>query len=257
MRTITIKLPEYRGVPVEAERISPDVLAGLSIREISEVEVWQGNRRLKLSDIFLISGDPDPDRPENTRIVVEGDLSKIKRLGEGMSTGVVEIIGNAGMHAGNSMRGGVLQIKGNADDWLGREMRGGRIVVEGDAGNYAGAGYRGERCGMRGGEIIIKGNAGAFLGEHLCGGTIEVVGDAGDFPGCANQGGVIRIHGHAHLPGAEMVKGSITAGSARVLPSFAYEGTVELGGLTYKKYVGDLVENGKGELYVASDQIGK
>ncbi|WP_369424657.1 formylmethanofuran dehydrogenase subunit C, partial [Methanothrix sp.] len=188
MRTITIKLPEHRGVPVEAERISPDVLAGLSIREISEIEVWQGNRRLHLSDIFLVSGDPDPDTPENTRIVIEGDLSKVKRLGEGMSTGVVEIIGDAGIHAGNSMRGGILRIKGNADDWLGREMRGGRIEVEGNAGNYVGAGYRGERCGMRGGEIIIKGNAGAFLGEHLCGGTIEVIGDAGDFPGCANQG---------------------------------------------------------------------
>lgn len=257
MRTITIKLPEHRGVPVEAERISPDVLAGLTIKEISEIEVWHGNMRLPLSKIFLISGDPDPDKPEETRIVLEGDLSKVKRLGEGMSAGVMEIIGDAGMHAGNSMRGGMLHIKGDAGDWLGREMRGGRIIIEGNAGNYAGAGYRGERCGMRGGEIVIKGNAGAFLGEHLCGGSIEVMGDAGDFPGCANQGGVIRIHGHAHLPGAEMVKGSITTGSAHVLPSFACEGTVELGGLTYKKYIGDLVENGKGELYVASGQIGK
>ncbi len=257
MRTITLKLPQYHGISIEAERISPDVLAGLTIDKISEIEIWQGNRRRRLSDLFMISGDPEPDKPENTKVVIEGDLSKVKRLGEKMSAGIMEIIGDAGMHAGNSMSGGVLHIKGNAGDWLGREMRGGKIIVEGNAGNYVGAGYRGERCGMRGGDIVIKGNAGAFLGEHLCGGSIEVMGDVGDFPGCANQGGVIRIGGYAYLPGAEMVKGSIMVKSARVLPSFVYEGLAEIEGSTYKKYIGDLVENGKGELYIACDQIGK
>ena len=144
-----------------------------------------------------------------------------------------------------------MRILGNADDWLGREMRGGSIIVEGNAGNYAGAGYRGERCGMRGGEIEIRGNAGAYLGEHLCGGNIRVAGSAGGFPGAANQGGTIFIGGSCHLPGAEMTKGAIIVnGKAKVLPGYQKLEIVTIGGEKYQKYAGDLVENGKGELFI-------
>lgn len=119
--------------------------------------------------------------------------------------------------------------------------------------DYVGAGYRGESCGMRGGEIRIEGSAGDYLGEHLCGGKITVLGDAGDFPGIANRGGVIVIGGNAHLPGAEMASGAITVfGRARVLPSYQRQETVEIDGQSLKKFLGDLVDGGKGELYVAS-----
>ena len=110
---------------------------------------------------------------------------------------------------------------------------------------------------MRGGEILIEGSAGDYLGEHLCGGTITVRGNAGDFPGIANRGGVIVIGGDAHLPGAEMASGTITVrGRARVLPSYQYQETVEIDGLSLKKFLGDLVDNGKGELYAASVEDG-
>ncbi len=113
-------------------------------------------------------------KPEETTVILEGDFSRVKRIGENMSAGTVEVRGDVGMRAGSGMKGGVLRVQGNADDWLGREMRGGKIIVLGNAGNYAGAGYRGEKCGMRGGEIEIEGQAGAYLGEHMCGGSIRV-----------------------------------------------------------------------------------
>jgi len=132
------------------------------------------------------------------------------------------------------------------------ERLAGEMRVFGAAGNYAGSGYRGEKCGMRAGEIEILGRAGDHLGDHMCGGSIRVSGDAGDFPGARNQGGTIFIGGRAYLPGAEMTKGSITIlGEARVLPSYKREEIVVLEGRSFQKYAGDLVENGKGELYVA------
>jgi formylmethanofuran dehydrogenase subunit C len=98
----------------------------------------------------------------------------------------------------------------------------------------------------------IAGKAGAYLGEHMCGGSIKVGGDAGDFPGSANQGGTIIISGGTYLPGAEMTKGSITIkGSAKMLPSYQKMEMVKIGDADYQKYLGDLVENGKGEIYVA------
>ncbi len=251
MRSIAISPLKSFEVSIEAEAISPDRLAPLTLAQIRSLAVWEGNRKRALSDLFSAQGDEGSAKPDDLTISLQGDFSRVKRIAEGMIAGTVEVRGSVGMHAGNRMSGGLLTVDGNADDWLGREMRGGKIRVLGSAGNYAGAGYRGEKCGMRGGEIEIGGSAGAYLGEHLCGGSIRVAGDAGDFPGAANQGGSIYVGGSTYLPGAEMTKGTITIkGKAKVLPSYQKMETVTIDGVAFQKYVGDLVENGKGELFV-------
>lgn len=253
MRTITLRPKKAFGIPVEAEIISPDKFAGLSLAQIGSLEAWQGNSKNKLSDLFSVEGDDFPVKPEDTTVILDGDFSRVKRVAENMSAGAVEVRGSIGMRAGSGMRGGLLRVQGDADDWLGREMRGGIITVFGSAGNYAGAGYRGEKCGMRGGEMEISGQAGAYLGEHMCGGRIKVGGDAGDFPGSVNQGGTIIIGGSTYLPGAEMTKGSITIkGMVKMLPSYQSIELVNIEGANFQKYVGDLVENGKGEIYVSN-----
>jgi formylmethanofuran dehydrogenase subunit C len=252
MRTITIRPIKPFQISLQAECISPDKLASKSLAQILSMEVWQGNRKRKLSDLFEAEGDDDAAKPEEVAIRLDGDFSQVKRVAEGMSAGTIDVLGSVGMHAGNNMAGGLLRIVGDGDDWLGREMRGGKIEVLGNVGNYAGAGYRGEKCGMRGGEMEIAGHAGAYLGEHMCGGSIRVGGDAGDFPGASNQGGILIIGGGTYLPGAEMTKGSITIkGRVKMLPSYQKMEPTKIDGVDYHKYVGDLVENGKGEIYVA------
>jgi formylmethanofuran dehydrogenase subunit C len=48
-----------------------------------------------------------------------------------------------------------------------------------------------------------------------------------------------------------MAKGTITVkGEAKILPSFQKMEIVQIDGLAYQKYAGDLVDNGKGELLV-------
>ncbi|MCJ7443903.1 MAG: formylmethanofuran dehydrogenase subunit C [Methanotrichaceae archaeon] len=255
MRTIIIRLIHSIQISLEAESISPDKFAPLTLSQINALEIWQGNRKMKLEDFFQVDGDEGSAKTEDMFVRLEGDFSRIKRLVEGMSNGIVEVYGNVGMHAGAKMKGGILRIMGDASDWLGREMQGGKITVSGNVGNYAGSGYRGEKCGMRGGEVEIHGNAGALLGEHMCGGSIFVHGDVGDFPGSLNQGGTIIIGGSTYLPGAEMGNGTITIkGPARLLPSYQQLEIVDIEGIKYRKYVGDLVENGKGELFLAEAQ---
>ncbi|NYT02104.1 MAG: formylmethanofuran dehydrogenase subunit C, partial [Methanosarcinales archaeon] len=118
MRTITIRPALMDGVPVEAERITPDILAGLSLKEMEDLEAWHGNRRLRMADLFEISADSGPASPEETTLVLDGDFTPVKRIGEKMTAGLVEIRGSAGMHTGNNMRGGEIRIQGDAGDWL-------------------------------------------------------------------------------------------------------------------------------------------
>ncbi len=77
-------------------------------------------------------------------LVLEGDFSRFKRLGQGMGAGTMVIRGSVGFHAGALMNGGTLVIQGNAGDWLGAQMQSGLIRVEGSAGHFVGASLPGK-----------------------------------------------------------------------------------------------------------------
>jgi formylmethanofuran dehydrogenase subunit C len=251
MQTVTIRPKKAITISVEAENISPDRFAGKTQKEIESLEVWLGNQRTTIGELFSVEAE-GTGSPDDTKIMMEGDFSRVKRIGEGMTGGLIMIKGNVDMHLGARMSGGRITVAGNADSWAGREMKGGEIVIEGNAGYYLGSGYRGETCGMRGGKITVMGNALDFVGEHMCGGEIVVKGSAGILPGLSNNGGRIVIEGNTSRPGGEMVKGTIIISGTvdEMIPVFKLEGTEALDGVTYKKYTGDMVVNGKGVLYV-------
>ena len=56
---LTLSLREQPTVPLEAEGLSPDRLAGLRRAEVEAHPVWHGNRRAQLADFFTVSGDGD------------------------------------------------------------------------------------------------------------------------------------------------------------------------------------------------------
>ena len=49
---LTLSLREQPTVPLEAEGLSPDRLAGLRRAEVEALGVWHGNRRAQLADFF-------------------------------------------------------------------------------------------------------------------------------------------------------------------------------------------------------------
>ncbi len=250
MQTVSIKPKNGIKISIEAENISPDKFAGKTEKEIQSLEAWLGNRKTTLGELFSIKVEGSSPAAD-TKIVMEGDFSRVKRIGEGMTAGLVMIKGNVDMHLGAKMSGGKISVAGNVDSWAGREMKGGELIIEGNAGYYLGAGYRGETCGMRGGKIIVMGSALDFLGEHMCGGEIIVKGNAGILPGLSNNGGKIVIEGSTSRPGSEMAKGTIIAGKVdEMMPVFKPEGTEAVDGVSYRKYTGDVIVNGKGVLYV-------
>lgn len=251
MQTVTLKPKKEIKISTEAENISPDKFGGKTEKEIQSLEAWVGNQKTTIGELFTVKVEGSAPAAD-TKIVMEGDFSRIKRIGEGMTCGLIIINGNVDMHVGAKMSGGKISIKGNADSWAGREMKGGELIIEGDVGYYLGSGYRGESCGMRGGKITVMGNALDFVGEHMCGGEIIVKGNAGILPGLSNNGGKIVIEGNTSRPGSEMSKGTIIIKGKveEMMPVFKHEGNEELDGVAYKKYIGDVIGNGQGLLYV-------
>lgn len=241
--TLTMKPRIKPFLPIEAEMIVPMNFIGSR-----DIFLYEGNKKRRLEDLFTIRKDGNVNSPEKILVMMKGDTSRVKRVGEYMSSGTIIIEGDIGMHCGNFMRDGYIEILGNAGGWLGREMRGGSILCNGNAGDYCGSGYRGEKRGMRGGKIEVMQNVGDYCGEYLTGGEIHIHGDAGMFAGAEMRGGTLCIDGDARIPAANMSKGTCIVGGTvhEILPSFEYAG--EENGM--RVYHGDVANKGKGELKV-------
>jgi formylmethanofuran dehydrogenase subunit C len=214
--TLTLTLREQPDVPLDAEVLTPDRLVG----DIAALPLWHGKERTRVGEFFEVSGSGDDVR-------LEGDLSRVKYVGAGMTTGRLTVAGDVGTHAGAGMRGGELHVGGDAGDWAGAGMRGGTLVVHGSAGRQLGGGYPGERAGMRGGEIVVHGAAGEHAGAGLRRGLIAVGGRVGDAAGLRMLAGtIVALGGLGPRAGAGMRRGSIvTMAPATPLATFVFSCT--------------------------------
>src|SRR3989442_2207628 len=100
---ITLTLKEQPSVPLEAEMVSPDVMASLKLDAIRALPVFLGKRQCRLDDFFTVEGE------ESDELEVRGDAAKVKWIGHGMTHGRLKVTGNAGMHLGAHMKGGAIE----------------------------------------------------------------------------------------------------------------------------------------------------
>jgi formylmethanofuran dehydrogenase subunit C len=257
------KVPELY---LESDNITPDVFAGKTAAQIADLHVHMGNQTLRLGDFFTVEGKGGATAAD-TRIVIAGDVSKVKYIGMKMTGGEIEVLGNTDMYTGAWMAGGKITVKGNTDSFAGIAMTGGDLLIDGNAKNYIGAAYRGDWRGMKGGRIVVKGNVGSDVGSNIMGGTIEIGGNADVHLATHADGGKIIVRGVAKgRVGGQMVKGDIfvLGGVERMMPSFRYDHSeeAEIDGkkLNFKVFYGDLGErHGKrkgeiiyGKIYVAA-----
>lgn len=248
--------------PIEAKNITPDIFAKKSLKELAALEMWEGNRKRSLGDLFNIKNDGSSS--EEFTIKIECDVSKLRNLGAGMTMGRLVVDGDAGMHLGEEMSGGVITVAGNAGSWAGSKMKGGTIEIKGNAGDYIGASYRGSTEGMNGGKIIIHGNAGYEVGCFMRGGVIKILGDVGLFAGIHMSNGTIFVQGNSEgRAGAQMVNGKIVISGQvpAVMPTFTIDSVkpkVKVDGEKiegpFYRFVGDLADDGKGKLLVSKTQ---
>ncbi len=264
---ILLTLKEQPSVPLEAETLSPDVMATLSHDEIRALPVYLGKRRLRVDDFFDVEGAGSDE------LEIRGAAAKVKWIGRGMTRGQIRIVGDAGMHLGAYMKGGTIEVSGNTSDWAGAEMSGGLIRIGGNAGGQVGAAYRGSSSGMKDGIILIGGSAGMEVGMRMKRGVIVVGGAVRDFAGLQMKGGTIFLLGGAEIrTGAWMLRGTIVSlATIELLPTFAYACTYNPTFLrfyalrlrhlgvsiphdshdgSYQRFTGDAAIPGKGEILI-------
>lgn len=262
----------YRGettVPVEIEGLTPDWAVDKSLAEIERFEIFHGNRKLPLAEMFTVTGDA-----RDKRFDFEGNLAGVHWIGAHMGTGQIHIHGPGGRHIGSEMRAGKIVVGGDAGGWVGCEMRGGQIHVHGNAGHLVGAAYRGSPKGMTGGRIVVDGNAGNEVGLSMQKGIVVIRGNAGDMLGFNMADGTIIVIGNCGIrAGAGLHGGAIGIFGQEppsMLPTFRFDRAAQpeklrlaLGELRDKGlpidevalpveadvYVGDLIESGTGEIY--------
>jgi formylmethanofuran dehydrogenase subunit C len=264
---ITLTLKETNPIPLEAGTISPDQFLGKGTAEIAKLKASLGNQIGQLGDFFTINGEGGEE------IQLEGDLSRVKHIGEGMTQGSIVIHSDVGMHLAARMRGGEIRVHGNAGDWVGAEMRGGFIHIHGNAGHGLGGAYRGSPKGMNRGLIVVDGNTRNETGAFMRRGLIVVLGDVGDFAGSFMLAGTLLVFGRVGLrPGAGMKRGTIVAyHPVELLPTYRFDCRYKPGFLRltlqslrqrgldirdefmsgyYQRYSGDLTSLGKGEILI-------
>jgi formylmethanofuran dehydrogenase subunit C len=230
METVTITMKNPPALYLEADNVSPDAFAGKTAAQIAELHVHEGNTTKKLGDYFTVSGDAGATATE-TKVIVKGDMKKVKYLGFKISAGELVIESTADQYVGAWMTGGKILVTGDVSAFAALAMKGGELVIEGNAGNYLGAAYRGDWRGMSGGKILVKGNAGSDIGQYMLGGEIVVNGNADVHVMTHAEGGKTIIKGDAKSKiGGQMVEGTIIVfGAIEVMmPGFKPNGEVEL-----------------------------
>jgi len=277
MKSITLTPKRYSKIPIEAEVITPDNFTGKTLEGIKALKVYIGNGVHNLEEFFDVDGE-SAEVPREQVIVVNGDAAHIKYIGREMTSGEVEIQGNAGMHTGSMMSGGRLTVRGNVDDWAGAEMKGGLLKIQGDAKDLLGSAYRGSSEGLTGGCIVVNGDIGSEAGSFMRRGMIVVRGNSGSYTGLQLNGGVIFVFGRLGKRAGALAKGNggfITCfGSIReILPTYIFETTYtptfmmlylrelseNLGideatqfiGTPLKRYRGDMAVGGNAEILLA------
>ncbi|MBN2334947.1 formylmethanofuran dehydrogenase subunit C [Candidatus Bathyarchaeota archaeon] len=277
MKTLTLVPKDVTSIPVEAEAISPNMVAGKTLADVRRLSVYQGKVKLTLADHFDVTGKV-AENPAEQMIVVNGNTPHVKYIGAGMDAGNILIKGDTGMHAGSQMAGGELTVEGNAADWAGAEMKGGLLRINGDAGHLMGAAYRGSSEGMTGGCIVVGGGVGSEAASFMRRGMVVVRGGTAPFTGVHMNGGEIFVFGKAGKRLGAEAKGNggfiaCFGETEELLPTYLYDTTyrpifmrIYLRRLAetlnveealrfidtpLRRYRGDLAVGGKAEILIA------
>lgn len=200
--TFTLKNPTAQRVDCSA--LTADKLATKTVDEIAAMPLVVGNQKLRVDEIFDISGD------DLANIQFENATDKLDHIGHGISSGGIVVNGNAGAYLGQFMSGGDITVNGNTGIYTACEMKGGVIKINGNAGDFVGAARIGYKNGMTGGTVIVTGNTGDRTGDHMRRGMILIEGNAGDYCGSRMVSGTIAVLGQVgkHL-GYAMKRGTL------------------------------------------------
>ncbi len=269
MSQLTLTLRERTAQRVDLSPLTIDLLAGKSLAAVGAIELASGNRKVRVDSLFTLAGAPGDS------IVLHGDLSQLDRIGAGMTHGRVIVQGDAGNHLGAGMTGGTIEVAGSVGAFAASSMRGGEIRITGNAGDFLAGAIPGNHQGMQGGLVLVSGNAGDRAGDRMRRGTLLIGGDTGDYCASRMVAGTIGVWGKVGRgTGLAMRRGTVLLqqSPAALPPTFndcgefpfsfltllarAWKGlpgkfgTLPDSGLRVRRIMGDLANDGRGEILI-------
>ena len=105
MRIILTMRPRKNPfIPIEAEGIVPSILM-----TGAEITVWEGNRERRLDEVFEVSVEGEAATVEEVEVVLRGDTSRLKRVGQYMGEGRSTVEAR--------WRGALTEVHGGRGPW--------------------------------------------------------------------------------------------------------------------------------------------
>jgi len=218
---IALRLKVMLTAALDVSVLNPATLNQLSISKIQRLQLQVGRQRVRLAELFDVTGTVDES------LEINDATPALCGLGADLRTGRIVINGCVGDYLGRDMRGGEIVCFGDTGAWAGAGMRGGRIDVTGSVGGFAGGSTPGATAGMKGGVILISKNAGARLGDRMRRGMIVVRGATGPYSGSQMIAGTLALLGTtAPGLGSGMRRGTLLVAdsNARAPSSFVTTG---------------------------------
>ncbi len=189
MSALTFTLKYSPAQRVDLSPLVCDQLKELSLAEIAALELYCGKRKLRVDELFTLSGD------DAQNIVIKNSNDKLDYIGKDLQNGTISVEGDAGAYLGMGLQGGTINVSGNVGIYAACEMKKGYLEISGNAGDLLGAALPGNKMGMKGGTILVKGNVGERAGDHMRRGNILIEGNAGDYCGSRMTAGTIAVMG--------------------------------------------------------------
>lgn len=269
MSALRLTLRARPAQRVDCSPLTAALVAGQSLKDIGAIELATGNRRMRVDALFTLTGQPGAD------LEIHGSTAMLDRLGAGLAGGTLRVTGEAGAFLGMGMTAGTIEVEGNAGAYAGTGMRGGLIQLGGNAGDFLAGAIPGNHQGMLGGTIVVRGNAGDRAGDRMRRGTVLIEGTTGDYLASRMVAGTIAVGGTiGRFPGLAMRRGTLflLQAPAGLLPTFndcgvhpltvltlltrawrRYPGkfaTLPEAGLRVRRFMGDLGNDGRGEILI-------
>lgn len=269
MSTLRLTLREAPPQRVDLGPLVPDRVAAMSLEALGATRLTSGNRSLRVDELFRIEGAP------GDTLEIRGSTGRFDRIGAGMTGGRLIVDGDAGAYLGQRMTSGTIALSGRAGPFAATGMKGGELRIAGDAGDFLGAAIPGDHQGLQGGMVIVGGSAGDRAGDRMRRGMLLIGGGAGDYCASRMVAGTLGVAGplgrHA---GLAMRRGTLLllqrpdglpptfndcgefpltvlallARAWRGLPGPF--GALPETGFRVRRWMGDLANDGKGEVLV-------
>ncbi|HEY9063940.1 MAG TPA: formylmethanofuran dehydrogenase subunit C [Burkholderiaceae bacterium] len=235
MTRVRLTLKQAPVLRVDLRGVTPAALSGLAPAQIERLTVTHGTQTLALAEWFAVHCDDTSDGA--AELLLEGDLSRVDRIGWQLAGGRIVVAGPVGDYAGACMSAGEMQVQGRAGMLAACEMTGGMLTIEGDVGDHAASSLPGSMDGMRGGTLIVRGNAGDRFADRMRRGSLVFAGP----PPALSPTFVPAI------AAADVIWQLLARDLARHGGPFAW-----LPARRIVRHLGDLAADGRGELIVAA-----